>query len=292
MKTVLFRILLVMIIASTSILVCPEAPLAKDFPNELYIGGFLIGPQVYSFNRFSFLEAIDMAKQAGASVIEAYPGQKLSQDDPRPFSHDATPDVWAKAKIKLEQTGIRLVNYGVTGLSTDEAANRKVFDFAKIMGIPCITTEPADEASFDVIEKLVKEYDIKIAIHNHPQPSKYWDPNYVLKCVKGRDLRIGACADTGHWMRSKIKPLEALKILEGRIISAHLKDLDKFGVKHEGEHDVPFGQGVGQVKEVLDELRRQNFDGNISIEYEHNWEKNVGEVAQCIDFVREYGKNN
>ncbi|MGC9329453.1 MAG: sugar phosphate isomerase/epimerase, partial [Candidatus Hinthialibacter sp.] len=93
---------------------------AEGYPNELYVGGFLVGPQAYTFNRFSFFEAVDKAKEAGASVIEAYPGQRLAPDDERPFNHDAPPAVWAKAKMKLEKTGVRLVNYGVVGLGSTE----------------------------------------------------------------------------------------------------------------------------------------------------------------------------
>ena len=104
--------------------------------------------------------------------------------------------------------------------------------------------------------------------------------------VKNRDPRIGACADTGHWVRSAVKPIEALKILEGRVFSSHLKDLNEFGTTK--AHDVPYGTGVSGIKEILDELRRQNFDGNISIEYEFKQEDNLAEVTQCIEFVKKY----
>jgi sugar phosphate isomerase/epimerase len=75
-------------------------------------------------------------------------------------------------------------------------------------------------------------------------------------------------------------------VLKGRIISAHLKDLNQMG---EGAHDVPYGTGVSDVKTVLDELKAQGFQGNISIEYEYNWDNSLPEVTKCIDFVREYG---
>ncbi len=282
-----------LIVCFTLLVALPVVLSARDYPPELYIGGFLIGPQAYSFNRYSFFEAIDKAKELGASVIEAYPGQKLAPDGDEVFDHNASPSVWARARIKLEQTGVRLVNYGVVGLGNNEAENRKVFDFAKVMGIPCITSEP-EAGSFDLLERLVKEYDIKLAIHNHPKrPNnpdyKYWDPNYVLECVKGRDPRIGSSADTGHWVRSFINPVDALKILEGRIISSHLKDLNKTGPD---AHDVPYGQGVSGIRAILDELKRQGFEGNISIEYEYNWTTSMPEIKQCIDFVREYGKVN
>ncbi len=270
-------------------------PAQHCIPVECRIGGIALGPQAYSFNRFTFFEAVDKAKELGCNVIEAYPGQRLSPDDPTQFNHDAPPSVWAKAKIKLDNTGVRLVAYGVVGLSNNEEANRKVFDFAKVMGISIITSEPnpPTKETYDVIEKLVKEYDIKVAIHNHPKrpndPNyKYWDPEFVLECVKGRDPRIGACADTGHWARSGVRPVEALKILEGRVISAHLKDLNQFGVRY--AHDVPWGTGVCDMKAVLDELHRQRFSGMASMEYEYNWENNVPDMLKCVAFVREYGK--
>jgi len=104
--------------------------------------------------------------------------------------------------------------------------------------------------------------------------------------VKDRDPRIGSGADTGHWVRSGLTPIECLRILKGHIISSHLKDLH---AKGPGGHDVPFGTGVSDIPDVLDELKAQNFAGNISIEYEYNWDSSVPEVAQCIGFVRGYG---
>ena len=137
----------------------------------------------------------------------------------------------------------------------------------------------------------MKEYDIAVGYHNHPKREndpKYqvWDPNYLAGFFKGRDSRIGAAADTGHWIRSSLKPVECLRILKGRIISAHLKDLDRVGM---GAHDVPYGEGVGDIKGCLDELKAQGFQGNIAIEYEYNWDNNVPDVMKCIDFVRNYG---
>jgi len=137
----------------------------------------------------------------------------------------------------------------------------------------------------------VKEYDVRVGFHDHPkQPNnpsyKMWDPNYILSVVKDRDPRIGSCADTGHWVRSGLKPVECLRILKGRIISSHLKDLNEFG-KHEA-HDLPYGTGVSDVPAILDELKRQHFEGNISVEYEYKWEDSVPDVAQCVGFVRGY----
>jgi len=172
----------------------------------------------------------------------------------------------------------------------DEKEWRQIFEFAKRLKLYAITTEDVDK--LDIIEPLVKEFDIRVGIHDHPrrpnQPNyRVWDPLYILEITKDRDQRIGACADTGHWQTSGLDPLYCVTVLKGRVISSHLKDKTEFGT---GQHDVPYGQGVGRIGKILDELKRQGFEGNISIEYEFNWENSLPEVKQCIDFVRTHGK--
>jgi sugar phosphate isomerase/epimerase len=264
---------------------------ADPFPDSVKTGGFAIGCQAYTFNRFSLFEAIEKTAETGSKVIELYPGQKLSKDQPNvKVDHNAGAEVLDKVKAKLKEHNITPVAYGVVAIPTDENGARKVFEFAKAMGIRVINTEST--GSIDTIEKMVKEFDIKVGYHNHPsRPNdanyKVWDPKYVAELVKDRDQRIGACADTGHWVRSGLKPIECIEILKGRIVSSHLKDLHEAG---RGGHDVPYGQGVSDLKGILDAYKAQGFVGPISIEYEHNWDNNVGEAKQCIDFVRAYGE--
>lgn len=258
-------------------------------PDEYKTGGFAIGAQAYTFKNFSVFEAIEKTAQAGGSVIELSTKQRLSQAEPGViFNHDSPDDVLAKVKAKLAEHHTKAVNYGVVPIPTDEAGARKIFEFAKKMGLRAIMTEST--GSIDIIEKLVKEYDIAVGYHNHERKEKesnykVWDPNYLAELFKGRDSRIGASPDTGHWCTSNLKPVESLRILKGRIISVHLKDRLAFGPSH----DVPYGEGVGDIKGCLDELKAQGFQGNIAIEYEYNWNNNVPEVTKCIDFVRNYG---
>jgi sugar phosphate isomerase/epimerase len=259
-------------------------------PADCKTGGFFIGCQAYTFNRFSVFEAIDKTVEAGGKIIEFYPGQKLSKDAPNVnWDHNASAETIQKVKDKLAACKVRAVNYGVVGIPKDEAEARKIFEFAKALGLYGITTESVD--ALDTIEKLVKEYDIKVGFHDHPKQAnnpnyKMWDPNYVVSVVKDRDARIGSCADTGHWVRSGLNPVECLRILKGRIISSHLKDLNEMGPR---AHDVPYGAGVSDVPALLNELKAQGFAGNISIEYEYHWENSTPEVGQCIGFVRGYG---
>ena len=266
------------------------APLfAAPIPEDCKISGFALGCQAYTFNRFTAFEAVEKTALAGGKIIEFYPGQKLSAEQPElKLHHDASDATIAAVKAKLAQHGVRAVNYGVVG-GKDAAEWRKIFEFAKKLDLYGITTE--DVGHLDDIEKLVKEFDIRVGYHEHARRAdnpnyKLWDPNYVLSLVKDRDHRIGACADTGHWATSGLKPLDCVKILKGRIISAHLKERTEIGKQRP---DAIYGTGVTDTKAILDELKAQGFEGNISIEYEANWDNSVPDVAQCVGFVRGWG---
>lgn len=240
--------------------------------------GWRLGMQAYSFKEFTFFEAVDKTASLGMKVIEAYPGQRFSPERPdAKFHHTMSAELRNEVKQKLCQAKVKMVNYGVVGLPNDEAKCRQVFDFAKEMGIETIVSEPPAEA-LDLVEKLCKEYKIKMAIHNHPAPSKYWDPDRVVAAVKGRSKLMGACADTGHWKRSGICPVEALKKLEGRIISLHFKDIDN------EKKDVIWGTGKCDVKAILTELDRQKFKGVFSAEYEANWKNSVPDLRRCAQY--------
>jgi len=264
---------------------------AAPIPDDTKIGGFAIGCQAYTFNRFTAFEAVEKTALAGAKVIEFYPGQKLSKEQPEAkLDHNASEEVVAQIKAKLAEEGVRVVNYGVVH-GKDEAEWRKIFEFARKLELYAVTTEDVDK--LDLIEKLVKEFDICVAIHNHPRQSgnpnyKVWNPEHVLEMVKDRDPRIGACADPGHWATSGVTPLAGIQTLKGRIISVHLKDRTAIGKQ---TTDVPFGAGISNVKGMLDELKRQGFVGNIAIEYEAKWDNSVPDVAQCIGFFRGYASS-
>lgn len=244
--------------------------------------GWRLGMQAYSFNRFTFVEAVEKTESLGLGWMEIYRNQSYSDEYPDVKTNmDMSPEMRQMMKQRLEDAGIKVVNFGVVPLPNDEAQCRKVFDFAKDMGIETIASEPPEEA-LDMIERLAEEYQINVAIHNHPKPSHYWNPETVLRVTEGRSDRIGACADTGHWMRSGIDPVEALKMLEGRIVSLHLKDLNQFGVRE--AHDVPWGSGEADMKAILQELDRQGYTGTFSIEYEHNWENSVPEIRESVEY--------
>lgn len=262
-----------------------------QIPETARVGVFYAGCQAYSFRLFSVMEAIEKTAQAGGKTIEFYPKQKLSPEQADvAFNHDSPEEVIAAVKTKLAKEGVTAVAYGVVKLGKDEVENRKVFEFAKKMGIGILTTEPDVEA-LDQIEALVKEFDIKIAIHNHPRKPLdrsylFWDPKYVLGLVKDRDSRLGACADTGHWVRSGLDPVECVRILKGRIFDSHLKDLSEKG--NPKAHDVPYGTGVSDVTAILNAFVEGGFYGPVHTEYEFHWENSVGDITQCLQFVKAF----
>jgi sugar phosphate isomerase/epimerase len=254
--------------------------------------GLVIGVQAWSFNKFTAMEAVTRTAQAGGQTIEFFPGQRLSSDQPDVrVGPGMSSEAIQKLRAHLDQHGVRAVAFGVAGIDRNEANARPLFEWARQMGIGIINTESAD--AIDTIEKMVKEYDIKVGFHNHPRNNdpnyKVWDPNYILSLVKNRDRRIGACADTGHWVRSGIKPVDALRILRGRVVSSHLKDLHEFS---RGGHDVPYGTGVSDIPAILNELRQQRFNGSISVEYEYNWDNSLPDIAQCVGFVKGFEARN
>lgn len=248
--------------------------LANGAPNAEKLG-WRLGCQAYSFNRFTFYEAVDKVASLGLHCIEVFPGQPLSKEKPEQRTNESmSPEIRREVKQKLAGADVKMVCFGVGG------HGRQTFEFAKDMGIETLVSEPPLDA-FDEIEKLCEEFQINLAIHNHPKASRYWNPETVLKVCRGRSRRIGACADTGHWMRSGLNPLQCLKKLEGRIISFHFKDLNKSGG---GAHDVPWGTGQGDVKAMLTEIHRQGVKAVFSIEYEHNWDNSLPEIAQCVEY--------
>jgi L-ribulose-5-phosphate 3-epimerase len=250
--------------------------------------GWQVAVEQYTFRRFGLYEALDFMAKLGIVAIE--PGFFLSLDKARPAlkpNEDLAADVRKELKAKLDDRGMAMTSfYG--NLDADQGRARKIFDFCKEMGAGTVVSEPP-VAALDMIEKLCDEYKINLAIHNHPKPhSNYWHPEKIVAACKGRGKRIGSCCDTGHWVRSGLKPVECLKMLEGRILSFHLKDVIEEG-KPEAR-DVPLGEGKADYPAIMKELKRQGYQGVLTIEYEHDSPELMDDVAKCVAFVEKMAK--
>jgi sugar phosphate isomerase/epimerase len=244
--------------------------------------GWKLAVHSYTFQKFSIFDAIDMTAALGVKYMSISGGVILEGSN-RLTTVNLTDAQRAAIDKKLRADGFgNFVNIGVVQLPADEAKSRQVFEFAKKWGINVLVAEPGPDA-LDTVEKLCEEYHIKVAIHDHPKPSHYWNPDTVLAAIQGRPM-IGACADVGHWIRSGLDPLECIKKLDGHIICLHFKDLNEMGPK---AHDVPWGTGVGKTRQIMEELKRQHFQGAFCVEYEYHWDNSSPEIAQCVKFFNQ-----
>ncbi len=238
--------------------------------------------QLYSFRDRSFTDAVKTAKTLGFKYVEAYPGQNLGGGLEGTTAFPMSAENREKVKAFLAEEGMKLVSYGVTGAS-DEKSWRQLFDFAKDMGIEIIQIESGQNVkTLDLVNKLAKEYGIKVAMHNHTQPGGF--PGAVARQLKGHPY-IGSGADIGHWAAAGVVPLDGVKKLAGRFFTMHMVDMSKIGG---GGEIVPFGQGANQLGRVLDELKRQGFNGTITCEYERSSPTLEKEIGECVEWYNTY----
>lgn len=250
--------------------------------------GFGITVQCWSLKEFTLFEAIQMAAAAGVGGVEVFAGQKLGADHGDVKFGPEMPEDKLQALIEhIKANNIVAQSMGVIAIPNDEAKARPIFELGKKLGLYSINTESIE--SIDLIEKLAKEYDIKVGFHNHPKKPNYkmWDPDFVYASVKDRHANVGICADIGHWATTGLNPVEVIKKVAPRVVSFHMKDRASI---EKWSHDRPFGTGIIDNVAILDEVRKQGFKGNVSIEYEHNWKTNLPEIAQCVGYLRAYSK--
>jgi inosose dehydratase len=235
-----------------------------------------IGIQTYSLRGYPVAEALQHAKDLGFTHVEVYPGMFPITDDMAAIA--------AQRKL-ADDLGLVLSAHSVHRFTKDAAANRKVFAYAKALGVPILGADP-DPDSFAGLDDLVKEFDIKIAIHNHGPRHRYNKVVDVLRAIEGRDVRIGALADLGHFIRSGEKPVDVIRALKGRLYGIHLKDFAEMQDKTKG---VILGQGHIDVPAVFAALAQVGFpaDGALSIEYEENEKNPLADLRECLRIARE-----
>jgi sugar phosphate isomerase/epimerase len=241
--------------------------------------GFKLGVQMWTFRMFSFSDALDKVDSSGIKNIEAFIGQKLGGDMKGSFGFDMSKETRDKLKKLLQKKGIQIIAMGVI-VPKNKEEWIKTFELAKDLGLSYITAEPI-KSQWNIVDSLAGVYGIPVAIHDHPKPNIYWSPDSVLAAIQGHS-HIGSCADIGHWTKNGLNPVDCLKKLQGHIIGVHLKDVVKFGDTKAA--DTVISKGVIDIPAVLVELKRQNFNGMLSIEHESNWYHNLPDVI----FTRNY----
>ena len=263
--------------ATGASLACTRRPVFADVTsNAARPNPLALGLQSYTLREFPVEKAIELAKELGFAHVE-FTRKHVSPETPAAELETV--------KRKMAALGLRISAQGVNPFTKDHAANRRVFELAKRMGNRNISADPSED-SFDSLDKLVAEYDIRIAIHNHGPGSRYDKIADVLKAIKGRDPRIGACADLGHYIRSAEDPVKAVTLFGSRLYGIHLKD---FAEQKKDAKGVVLGKGHLDVLAVYKALLKVNFpaDGALSLEYEENPKNPLPDVRACIAVARE-----
>jgi sugar phosphate isomerase/epimerase len=237
--------------------------------------GLPMGIQSYSLRNFDLTEALRHIQGLGLRYVEFYS---------KHFDPASSSDKIAEMKGVLAKARLTINAHGVHGFSKNHAANRKLFEFAKAAGFRNLTADPAPD-SFDSLEKLVEEFDIRIAIHNHGPGHRYDGLASVQKAVKDRHKHIGACVDTGHVLRNAEDPVKWIDELGPRVFALHIKDVAE---KQNRTHDVVIGKGHLDVEGLFRTLKKIRFpaDGSLSIEYESNPNNPVADIAECLTVAR------
>jgi sugar phosphate isomerase/epimerase len=253
-----------------------EASLA---PAQQYrIGGadFKLGIASYSFRKFKREQAIQMTKQLATPYLNIKPDAHLPLN--------STPEEITAAKKEFDDAGIVLVGCGtVYFLKDDEADMRSKFEYAKRAGFPLIVAGPT-QVTLPKLEKFVKEFDIKVAVHNHGPEDKYFPtPQSVLKIVKDLDPRMGCCIDVGHTERTGVNVVDAIAEAGPRLLDMHMKDLENPSAK---ESQVPVGEGKLPIPQIFRQLIKMKYDHCVNLEYEIDAENPMPGMQKSFSYMR------
>jgi len=243
--------------------------------------GWKLGIQSYTFHNFCLKESITKASQLGIPFIEAFYNQPIEEGKNETLltmSDSTRFDLLAFAKSK----NVRIIATGVVSNKKREEWDF-IFKRASEMGMEVITCEPKYE-DLKYVDELANRYQIDVAIHNHPKPSDYWTPELFLKNVDGLSNRIGACADVGHWKRMGIDPVETLREFGDRLKVIHLKDIEEKKEGKDYQDDVRLGEGICDMDAIFSELKKLNFRGLFSIEYEGDPTTLMGDMKEYVEF--------
>ena len=249
--------------------------------------GWRLGVTMWGLHEYTLFEGIDKTRELGLSYVGGLSFQKVGDKIPKNFDCNLSDEELTRIRLKMDAAGVRMPTCYYAQIPGDPAGCRKVFEFGRKMGIETFISEPPPE-SLDVIERFCDEYDVKLGIHNHgpDQSPVYWRPEGILEACKGRSHRVGACPDTGYWIRSGVDPLVGIRKLGDRVITIQPHDLNECAA--EG-HDVPWGTGKARFGELLREIRRLGIQPTlIGLEYSHDYTDNMPEMAESIEFINRF----
>jgi sugar phosphate isomerase/epimerase len=235
-----------------------------------------LGLASYTFRNFSRTQLIGFMKQLDMDALNAKDAKDHLPMDP---------DGEAAALADYTAAGIKLHAIGAVPFTKDDDADiRSKFEYARRAGVSVIVAGDPKPETLPRIEKFVKEYDIRIAIHNHGPEDKLWpSPLTVLKAVKNMDPRMGCCIDVGHCVRAGTDVVEAVHAAGPRLFNMHMKDLTNFNEK---ESQVAVGDGIMPVREIFKALAATRYKGFVDLEYEVHADDPMPGVIASFAYMR------
>ncbi len=196
---------------------------------------------------------------------------------------DTTPEQRKEIAQQFKAAGITPLSCGNVGMKNDEASLRKAFEYARDIGLPTIVCAPPAEA-MPLLDKLVKEFDIKLAIHNHgPEDKKFPTPESVYTVAKGFDKRIGLCIDVGHTARAGADPVKDILRFHDRLYDMHMKDVGNTTPRGPARE---VGRGVLDIHGMFEALIKIKYTGLVSFEYEKNDADPLPGLMESVGYVR------
>ena len=257
--------------ASQKVSALAQAPPSSDETPPIRLG-----LASYTFRNFSRAQLIGFMKQLNVFALNAKDVKDHLPIDPQEE---------AAALADYAAAGIKLHAAGAIYFAKDEDADiRSKFEYCKRARIPVIVAGDPTPETLPRIEKFVKEYAIRIAIHNHGPEDKLWhSPLDVLKAVKGMDPRIGCCIDVGHTVRAGTDVVQAIHDAGPRLFNLHMKDLTSFESK---ESQVAVGDGIMPVRKMFEALVAIKYPGFVDLEYEIRPEDPMPGVIASIAYMR------
>ncbi len=232
---------------------------------------FKMGLQSYSLRGLKsdgkpdLAKALAATKGLGLHYWESYTAH-VPMNDPKALE---------SAKAALADAGVSLAAYGVVHLGSDADANRKIFEFAKSVGLEYVSAD-IDPGAFDAVDKLVEEFGVGVGIHNHGPGHRYAKIETISDAIKNHHQKIGCCIDTGHFLRSRIDPVDAAEAFAGRTYGVHLKD-----VKDARTFTV-LGKGDLRTVDFLKVLAKNKYKYCLAIEYEESEDDPVADIKECL----------
>jgi sugar phosphate isomerase/epimerase len=237
--------------------------------------GVKLGVASYSLRNFSREKAIEMTKALGTPYINLKSVH---------LPYDASPAEIAAARAEVDAAGLHIVGGGLITFETDtDDGVRKYFDYAKAAGMP-VMVSTCHPGVLPRVEKFARQYNIKIAIHNHgPEDKDFPSPYDVLKAVKGMDPRIGLCIDVGHTVRTGTDVVRAVVDAGPRLLDMHVKDLRDLKVM---ESQCIVGEGKIPIVEIFRQLRAMRYAGYVNLEYEIDADDPMPGMKQSFAYMR------